>query len=57
MPLSEEQQQEYDNWVEYLRKAIDNLMDIGSDNPELTRDDINDLVRDRIDEHMDEQEA
>jgi len=43
-------QTEYDNWTQNLYQCVDKMMEIGSDDPDATAQDIKDIVDRRIEE-------
>ena len=55
MTLSKEDQQDYDNHVEHLRKTVDTLMSIGNDDPDSTARDIIEVVQSRIEEYLEDE--
>lgn len=56
MTLSEEEQQDYDNHVQQLRRMVSTIMEIGNDNPRATADDILDVVNDVIQDEIEDAE-
>lgn len=50
MPLTKEQQQEYDSLVENYRSTVRSILEIGADDPEATADDLRSLLDDLIGE-------